>query len=216
MNPKFDVNAKRVLPFRLAMHMLIQCQMNRIFNPLNRELLIILLDVIIIHRRYLEEQILHLWDVLTLLTGHRLKDKHVKCYWDWQRMNYCSFDSEKDGMYTQESKTCVVMDWPQPENCKTSGGFQGFSTYDREFINTTCTLQFCCTQMAPITEVNEMSGSNLVNQEWSGRLHLPGTQNASILSTPLTWDSAILKFLLYQTLKPSISCRSMLAIMRWV
>jgi len=140
----------------------------------------------------LAEQMVHVRDVLTLLTEHGLKAKHVKGAWACQRINVCSLDIENYCIHAQEHKTCVVMDWPQPENCTDIRGFQGLTTYYQKCMNATLTLQRHCTRMGPIPKQNGTLGSNLQCLARSGTLHSPVTDHASMLSTPSKWDSAIL------------------------
>jgi len=51
-----------------------------------------------------------------VLTEHGLKDKCAKCARACQKVDFCGFDIDNDGIHAQEHKTHAVMDWPQPEN----------------------------------------------------------------------------------------------------
>ena len=82
----------------------------------------------------LAEHVVHVREVLTLLTEHGLKAKRAKCAWACQKVDFCGFDIDKDGIHAQEHKTCAVMDWPQPENSKDVRGFLGLTSYHRKFI----------------------------------------------------------------------------------
>jgi len=87
-----------------------------------------------IHSHTLAEHVIHVRDVLTLLTEHGLKAKRAKCAWACQKVDFCSCDIEKDGINAQQHKSRAVMDWPQPENSKDIRGFLGFTSYYRKFI----------------------------------------------------------------------------------
>jgi len=87
-----------------------------------------------IHSRTLEEHVVHVREVLTLLTEHGLKAKRAKCGWAFQKVNFCGFDIDKDGIHAQELKTHAVMDCPQPENSKDVKGFLVFTSYYRKLI----------------------------------------------------------------------------------
>jgi len=88
----------------------------------------------VIYSHTLAEHVVHVRDVLTLLTEHDLKAKLAKCSRACQKVDFCGFDIDKDGIHSQEHKTCAVMDWPQPENSKDVRGFLGLTRYYRKFI----------------------------------------------------------------------------------
>jgi len=108
--------------------------MNGILKPMKRKLIVVYLDDIMIHSRTLAEYIAHVWEVLTLLIEHGLKAKRAKCAWACQKVDFCSFDIDKDGIHAQEHKTHAVMDWPQSANSKNIRGFLGLTSYYRKFI----------------------------------------------------------------------------------
>jgi hypothetical protein len=87
-----------------------------------------------IDSRTLAEHVVHVSQVLTLLTEHGLKAKHAKCAWDCQKVDFCGFNVDKDGIHPEEHKTRAVMEWPQPENSKDVKGFLGLTSYYRKFI----------------------------------------------------------------------------------
>jgi len=65
---------------------------------------------------------------------HGFKAKHARCAWACQNVNLCSFDIDKDGIHAQEHKSCMVMDWSQPDNSKDIRGFLGLTSYYRKLI----------------------------------------------------------------------------------
>jgi len=131
----FDLYEWRVLPFGLAnapnqfMRM-----MNGILEPMKRKFILIYLDDIMIHSHTLAEHVVHVREVLTLLTEHGLKAEHAKCAWACLKVDFCGFDIDKDSIHAQEHKTRAVMDWPRPENSKDVKGFLGLTSYYRKFI----------------------------------------------------------------------------------
>jgi hypothetical protein len=108
--------------------------MNSILQPMKYKFIVVYLDNIMIHSCTLAEHIVHVREVLTLLTEHGLKAKRAKCTCACQKVDFCGFDIDKDGIHAQEHKTCAVMDWPQPENSKDIRGFLGLTSYYRKFI----------------------------------------------------------------------------------
>jgi hypothetical protein len=69
-----------------------------------------------------------------VLAEHDLKAKRVKCARARQKVDFSGFDIDKDGIHTQEHKTRVVIDWPQPPNSKVVRGFLGLNRNYRRFI----------------------------------------------------------------------------------
>jgi hypothetical protein len=108
--------------------------MNSILEPMKRKFIVVYLDDIMIYSRTLAEHIVHVREVLTLLTEHGLKAKHAKCAWACKKVEFCGFRIDKDGIHSQENKTCAVMDWPQSENSKDVRGFLGLTSYYRKII----------------------------------------------------------------------------------
>jgi len=132
---RFGLYKWRVLPFGRAnapsqlMHMI-----NGIMKEMKRKFLVVYLHDIMIHSRTLAEHIVHVREELTLLTEHGCKAKRAKCSWACQKVDFCSFDIDKDGIHAQEHQTHAVMDWPHSENIKDIRGFLGLTTYIREFV----------------------------------------------------------------------------------
>jgi len=131
----FGLYEWRVVPFGLANapSQFIR-MMNGILEPMKRKFIVVYLDDIMIHSRTLAEHGVHVREVLTLLTEHGLKAKRAKCSWACQKVDFCGFDIDKDGIHAQEHKTRAVIDWPQPENSKDVKGFLGLTRYYRKFI----------------------------------------------------------------------------------
>jgi hypothetical protein len=108
--------------------------MNGILEPMKRKFIIRYLDDIMIHSCTLGEQVIHVREVFTLLTEHRLKAKRAKYVWACQKVDLCGLVIDKVGIHAQQHKTRAVMDWPQPENSKDIRGFLGLTSYYRKFI----------------------------------------------------------------------------------
>ena len=132
---EFDSCEWRDLPLDLAnAPSLFMCMMNGILEPMKHKIIIVYLDNIMIQSLTLVEHVVHVREVLTLLTEHGLKAKRVKCTWACQKVDFYGFDIGKDGTHAQEHKTHAVMDLPQPEHSKDVRGFLGLTSYYRKFI----------------------------------------------------------------------------------
>jgi hypothetical protein len=108
--------------------------MNTIWALMKCKFIIVYLDDTLLHGRTLEEHVVHVCSVFPLHTEHGLKGAGAKCACACQKVDFCGFDIDKDCIHPQEHKPHVVLDWPQPENCKDIRGFQGLTSYYRIFI----------------------------------------------------------------------------------
>ena len=149
--------------------------MNVIFESMKCKCIIIYLDNIIIHSCTLAEHIVHAREVLTLLTEPGLKAKQAKCSWACQKGNCCSIHIDNDGIHAQRYKTCVVMDWPHPENSKDVRGFLGLTSYYTKFIKYNTHIA-----MLLYTIATPQQGQQDVGQQ-SGELW-------RVMRTPFGWD----------------------------
>jgi hypothetical protein len=70
-------------------------------------------------------------------------------------------DIDKDSIDTQQHKTDVAMDWPQPENSKYVRGLLGHPSYYRNSLNTTLTLQYSFLELANLAKIERILGGNL-------------------------------------------------------
>jgi len=101
---------------------------NYILKSMKCKFVIRYLYYTVIQCRTLEEYMVHVRQVLTILTAHRNKPKHAKCTWACPKVNFCGFGLDKDGLHTHELMTHAVMDWPQPENSMDLRGFLGLTS----------------------------------------------------------------------------------------
>jgi len=107
---------------------------NSILEPMDSKFIVIYIVKDIIHSHTPVDCIVHISEVLTSPTEHGLKAKHTKCTWACQKVDFCKCDIEKDGIHAQKHKTCVVLDWSQPENIQDVWVFLGLTSYYRVFI----------------------------------------------------------------------------------
>jgi len=133
---KFGCYEWRILLFGLAnapSHFMLI--MNCILEPINGEFVVVYQDYIMIRSGTLAEHVIHIREVFTLLHAHGLKAKRAKCSWAGQKVNFCGFEIDKDGIHAQEHETRALTDWPQPQNNKDAGGFLGLTSYYSKFID---------------------------------------------------------------------------------
>ena len=107
---------------------------NGILEAMKRTFIFIYLVDIMIHSLTLAEHVVHVREVLTLLTDHGLKAKRAKCAWACQKVYFSGFVIDKDGIDAQEHSTHAVIDWPQPENSNKVRGVLGLTSYYQKVI----------------------------------------------------------------------------------
>jgi len=173
---KLHLYESRVLPFGLAnapsqfMHMI-----NGILETMKGNLILMYVDDIMIHSRTLAEHVVHVRTVLTLLTEHAVKAECSKCAWAGQKVDFCDFDIDNDGIHAQQRKTCTAMDWPQPENSKDVRGFLGLTSYYRIFI------EHCAHIALPLDAIG-------TPPKRSGDVGQQCGELRKVKHTPFTWD----------------------------
>lgn len=79
--------------------------------------------------------VIHVQNMLAVLREHGLKAKCAKWAWACQKVHFCDFDIDKDGVHTQGHKPHAVMDWPQLQNSKDVTGIIGLTSSYRKFID---------------------------------------------------------------------------------
>jgi len=173
---KFGLYKWRVLPFGLA-HAPSQFMrmMNGILEAMKRKFIVVYLDDIMIHSHTLVEHVAHVCEVRTLLMEYGLKAKRARCAWVCQKVNFCGFDIDEDGIHAQEHKTRAVMDWPEPENSKDIRGFLSLTSYCRKFI----------VHYAHITMPLYAIGTP---PEGEGDIGWQRTKPRKVKCTPFAWD----------------------------
>jgi len=132
---KHSLYKLRALLFRLmTMHRQFMIMLNGILNPMKWISIIVYLDNNMIHSCSQAKHAIHIPDVHTLLMSHGLRTKCVICAWACQKVNFCSFDIDKDSIHAKEYMTHVVLDWHQPQTGKNARYLLGLTRYYWNFI----------------------------------------------------------------------------------
>jgi len=142
---------------------------------MKRKFIVVYLDDIVIHSRTLAEHIFHAREVHTLRTEHGLKAKRAKWVWACQKVDFCGFDIDKNGIHTQEHKPHAVTDWPQPEISKDVRGFLGLTRYYRKLI------EHYARSAMPLDAIGTLPKDRGDVGRWCGE---PGR----VMSTLFAWD----------------------------
>jgi len=127
------------------------------------------------YRDSLEENVAHVWNVLTKLMEHSLMAKSAKCALTCQKVNFFLFGSDKDGIHTKEYKTHAVRDWLQPDHSMDVRGILGFTSQHREFIKHYAQIAILLDTIGTL-----LNGTGGVGQGCGER--------RKVIHPPCTWD----------------------------
>ena len=108
--------------------------MNQVFAPMLRKNVLVFVDDILIYSQTKEEHLLHIRQVLQLLSENQLLIKQSKCSFALQELEYLGHVISAAGVSTDPSKVAAVHDWPVPMSLKSLREFLGTTGYYRKFM----------------------------------------------------------------------------------
>ena len=109
--------------------------MNHLFcNLINRSVLVIYMNDLLIFTKMLEEHNLVIEEVLKILKDNDLFLKVEKCVWHTNKVEFVSMDVSDQGIHMSQEKVDVIKSWNVPVNVKGVRKFLGFTNYYRRFI----------------------------------------------------------------------------------
>lgn len=111
-----------------------QSLMNHVFRPLLRKHVLVFFDDILVYSKDWKTHLLHLEEVLSLLSSHSLVANRKKCHFAQRAVEYLGHLITEEGVAVDPSKVASVIKWPQPKNVKGVRGFLGLTGYYRRFI----------------------------------------------------------------------------------
>ncbi|KAK2389125.1 hypothetical protein QL285_062745 [Trifolium repens] len=112
----------------------LQSLMNEVFKPLLRKCVLVFFDDILVYSKDWTTHLLHLKEVLQLLTNNSLVANKKKCYFGQKSVEYLGHLITDGGVAVDPSKVTSVVNWPVPKNVKGVRGFLGLTGYYRKFI----------------------------------------------------------------------------------
>lgn len=125
----------KVMPFGLTnAQATFQSIMNRMFEAYLRKFVLVFMDDILIYSKTLEEHIIHIKQVLQILSDNQFYIKASKCEIAKPQLEYLGHLISGNGVATEPSKISAVSAWPIPKIVKQLRGFLGLTGYYRRFI----------------------------------------------------------------------------------
>ena len=92
------------------------------------------LDDIIIYSNNLEDHIVHVKNVLSLLIKNGLYVKKEKCEFHVKETTFLGFTISVNGLTMDQNKVKSIIEWPTPKNVKELQSFLGLCNFYRRFI----------------------------------------------------------------------------------
>ncbi|KAL0289871.1 UNVERIFIED_CONTAM: Retrovirus-related Pol polyprotein from transposon [Sesamum angustifolium] len=124
-----------VMPFGLSnAPSMFQAMMNDIFRPLLRSFILVFFNDILVYSRDWPSHLLHLRQVLQVLSDHCLFAKFPKCLFGVDFVDYLGHTISPDGLAADSSKLRVIADWPALSSFMALHRFLGIIGYYRRFV----------------------------------------------------------------------------------
>jgi hypothetical protein len=108
--------------------------MNATLKTVLRRCALVFFDDILIYSPTLEDHLLHLSEVLNLLSRDHWKVKLSKCEFTQQQIVYLGHVISAQGVSTDPDKIQAIEKWPAPTNAKELRSFLGLAGFYRKFV----------------------------------------------------------------------------------
>ncbi|CAL8120747.1 unnamed protein product [Prunus armeniaca] len=120
--------------------------MNQVLRPFIGSFVVVYFDDILIYSTTKEEHLVHLRQVLDVLTENKLYVNLKKCTFCTNKLLFLGFVVGENGIQVDDEKIKAILDWPAPNTVSEVRSFHGLATFYRRFVKHFSTVA------APITE----------------------------------------------------------------
>ncbi|KAF8759761.1 hypothetical protein RHS01_02203 [Rhizoctonia solani] len=108
--------------------------MNNIFHDLLDISVVVYLDDILIFSNSREGHVEHVKEVLSCLLKHNLFCNPAKCYFFVTEVTYIGLVITPDDISMEKDKVQAIMDWPEPQNVKTTRPLNNLTQKEQPWI----------------------------------------------------------------------------------
>ena len=114
---------------------------------INKGVLLVYLDDILIHTATWEDYLQALAEVLGCITKHNLHLQLKKCRWGSTRLRFLGFIISSNGIRIDPAKVAAITNYPHPTSIKSLQRFLGMITFSLRFIPSLALVTFPLRQL---------------------------------------------------------------------
>lgn len=108
--------------------------MNQLLVPFLRKWVVVFLDDVLVYSATMEEHVVHLRQVLDLISQQQLYLKESKCVFSQEKLEFLGHVVSASGITIDPKKSKVIREWPNPVCVKDVRSFLGMVGYYRKFV----------------------------------------------------------------------------------
>ena len=125
--------------------------MNHVLRAFIGKFVVVYFDDILVYSKSLDEHIMHVRSVLSVLRAQNLYAKLAKCTFCVPKVVFLGYVVSEHGIKVDSEKVKAIKSWPTPKNVGDVRSFHGLASFYRRFIRDFSTIA------APLTEVIKKS-----------------------------------------------------------
>ena len=108
--------------------------MNHVLRSFIGKFVVVYFDDILIYSKNLDEHILHIQSVLSVLRENKLYANLSKCTFCVESVNFLGFVVSSEGIKVDKSKVDAIISWPRPTTVHEVRSFHGLASFYRRFV----------------------------------------------------------------------------------
>ena len=114
--------------------------MNHVLRSLIGKFVVVYFDDILVYSKSLEDHVLHVKQVLSILRKEKLFANLPKCTFAKDKLVFLGFVVSSKGIEVDESKIEAIKNWPTPTNIAQVQSFHGLAGFYRRFVKDFSTI----------------------------------------------------------------------------
>ena len=108
--------------------------LNHVLRSFISKFVIVYFDDILIYSKNLDDHILHLQSVLSVLRENKLFTNLSKCTFCVENVIFLGFVVSSQGIQVDKSKVDAIVSWPRPKTVSEVRSFHGLASFYRRFV----------------------------------------------------------------------------------